>query len=179
MFDTPLRLQFDKQWYSRTIRPVVVAKLAERQVPLRQYAQAFDPMTGTLARSLVICMVPVLALAAALVNNRQRRPVVHHVSFALYSFGAVLILQVGILAAFVDVAAAKLLLTGYGFAITDAMYSLVALAGVTLFLAASQRGAYGDGWRVAAGKGFLLAVSLGIALQFYRLLLFWVTFRAT
>lgn len=179
MLDTPLGVQFDSQVYSGLIRPVIVDRLAERGIPLRTYALAFDTMTATLARSLVVLLVPGLAMLAALVNNRQRRPLLHHVAYAFYGMAAILGLVIGILGAVYMAAGLSVLISRHGFTFHDRHFGLVALAVVTAYFAAAQRRAYGDGLGVAVAKGLGLAFGVGVLLQLYRFVLFFVTFWTT
>lgn len=179
IFDTPLNVQMGMQWYSGWITPMAHARVAETGLTLEQYARFFDGSTNTLARSLVILMVPAFALVAAVVNVRKRRPAVHHLAFALHGYAALLGLLVGTWAAIYLLIVGFVLVTGRDLVIRDGPFSLIQGVAIAAFLAVSQRAAYGDSMRVAILKGAVLALGMGLILQVYRLALFFVTIWRT
>lgn len=179
IFDTPLRVQMQMQWFSGWIAPMVEARLAARGLSLAQYAAVFDPQTTTQARTLVILMVPVFALVAALVNVRQRRPALHHLAFALHGYAALLGLLVGTWAAIYLAIVGHVLVTGRDLVVRDGPFSLIQAAVVVAFLAIAQRVAYGDSRRIALLKSVVLVLAMGLIVQVYRLVLFFVTFWST
>ncbi|HEY0996004.1 MAG TPA: DUF3667 domain-containing protein [Gemmatimonadaceae bacterium] len=175
VFDTPLHVQMTMQWYSKGITPIVHAHLAGTGLTMTQYAREFDGRTTTLARSLVIVMVPVFALVAALVNARQRRPALHHLTFALHTYAALLGLLVGTWAAIYLGVVGYWLVTGRELVLRDGPFSLIQAVAVLAFVAVAQRVAYGDSRGVAIAKATILVLAMGLIVQAYRPGLFFVT----
>lgn len=181
IFDTPLRVQTLYQWYSDEIQPLVAAKvgdplLGEASLRASAYAIEFDARTEALARSLVILMVPMWAVIAALLNVRKRRPLLQHVAFALHAYAAAFGLLVAVYAGVLTVVLSTIAVTGQKFDVGDAGLSAIMMGGLAAYFAAAQRRAYDDGWPVAIAKGVVLGAGYGVVLQFYRPILFFLTY---
>lgn len=178
--DTPLKVQLEQQWYSRWIAPLVVRRLAARQLSMDQYAASFDALTAAQARTLVILMVPMFAGLLALVNARRRRPALHHLAHAFHSMAALLGIAVTVWAAIY--LAAVVLYFGFSYQLRggDGPVSAIMVVAIGAYFAASQERAYGDSRAAAIAKGLLLALLYGaVILQLYRPVLFFVTFWTT
>jgi hypothetical protein len=178
--DSTLHVQLTYQWYSPWIQAMVERRVAERGTTLDRYGVTFDALTAVQARSLVILMVPMFAAALAIVNVRLRRPAMHHIAHALHTLGAILGLMVATWSLIYLAAVALYLVAGYRLRLGDGGSSILLAVFVGAFLAASQRGAYGDSTRVAIAKGALLTLIFGgVVLQLYRPILFFLTFWTT
>lgn len=87
-YNTPLRSQMERQYYSAPagLEARAIEQAAERGIELEMYAQLYDLQSGNLAKTLIIFMVPLLALVLALLLFPLGRPLVQHLVFALHYF---------------------------------------------------------------------------------------------
>ncbi|MDB4905861.1 MAG: hypothetical protein JWO05_645 [Gemmatimonadetes bacterium] len=194
VFSTRLGDQIHGTWHKGIAQPMVLARLRARATDADHphpdslrieegyaaYAHTFDSATATQAKTLVIAMVPLLALVVALVNAGRGRPGVQHLVFALHFYSAFFVLIVGgtllaglALAAFERIAHVK----AAGDA--DQLLGAVMLFASGVYLSLAQRRAYGDGRVAGVVRGALLSVGVAVSLMAYRALLFFVTFYTT
>ncbi len=194
-YNTDLRSQISRQGYSEAARlpDRVAARLNLDAQPyetlvqtesFRAYERRFNQQSSTYARSLVILLIPLLALF--LKALLPRRPLADHLVFATHLMAWQLLV----------IMSAWLLL--YGWVLAGGVYEVLPrgvasyisethtlwFVGIYLFLA--LRRAYELGGRASAWRSVVLASPpiLGIniagllivATLFYRYLLFWLTF---
>jgi hypothetical protein len=179
--DTPLWVHMNGTPYSEIATRTVNARLTERGATLQQYRIVFDNASTTQAKSLVILMVPMFAVAVGLVSVRRRRYAVQHVVFSLHAFSALLLLLFTVAPA-VGVPLAWAVRAGVARLSSQALdYAMTTALALTFgpYLALGLRRAYGDGWVAAAGKAVLLWIGLAVTLLTYRFVLFFTTFWAT
>jgi hypothetical protein len=172
IFTSPLRIHMYSLPHAKLARVWVADRLQERGISTLEYAAAFDLAVQTQARTLVIVMVPVLALLLWLVVWRPRREYVAHLVFALHFYAFFMLLAVVI---------SGLLEASWfaGVEVSEGEVSLVALTALAIYLAAATRRAYG--WRraVSVPAGVALAICVGAVLYLYRLILFFTAFAVT
>ena len=174
--DTPLAQHLRVMPYRALAATLVDQRLAERHVTAAEYGRTFDAVAATQARSLVIVMVPALALLVWLVNRRRSRYALHHLVFALHFYVVFFAIIVGI--AVLAVGLAKVLgptaVQG-----ADPVLSAIVLAVTTTYLARAERRAYGTSGIGTVVRGAFLAVGTLLVLGAYRGLLFFTTFLVT
>ncbi|MCK6447465.1 MAG: DUF3667 domain-containing protein [Planctomycetes bacterium] len=176
-FNTSYELQVTKQVYSRWAQPRAEARRAELGLDAKTFAERFDGLSSTLARSLVVLFVLWFAVWIAIVCARIGVPWGAHVSlgtelasFMLLALALVLppvlsgvwsVLPDGVLRAVAD----------FG----ELPGSLISLSVLGAWLAASLRRAYGLGRAAALGRAAIVLVAIVPALVGYRALLFVLT----
>lgn len=173
-FNSTLALQVEHQVYSESLRPVVEARLAELGLARAEYAAAFDRAASGLARSLLILLVPALALVFvlfALVGLGGRRTFVEHLALASHyvSFQLTFV-YVGVLG-LVGFASVR-----FRWALGENAGMILILCLLAAWLTPAWRRFHGVPWWRA-----LLAAALAGLAQYplilaYRYLLFWLTF---
>lgn len=181
VFTTRLVSHLYRSPYEATAQRLVAARLAARGTTEAAYRERFDAAAETQAKSLVGLLVPGFALAVALVQVRRRRPALHHLTFALHSVAALLVvLMVCGVTVFplAELAVQRSGLDPDG-ELADALTAMPLLLVWGAWLAAGSRAAYGDGWAAAAAKAAALLVGFMGVLGVYRALLFVVTFATT
>jgi hypothetical protein len=90
VFDTPLRTHLAQTAHSGVARRLVERRLAARHQTLAEYAPRFDRVAQTQAKTLIVALVPGLALAAAAVGVRRGRGALYHVTFAFHAVSVLL-----------------------------------------------------------------------------------------
>ncbi len=168
-------------WHSAVAQAMVAPRLVARGVSLDAYAAVFNPAAVARAKTLVILVVPMFALAAMALYWRRQRHCTVHLVFALHVCAFWLLFVCASLT--LTNLALGLLRDVHVFPSADAVtragmaFSLVVMT-VYLFnavRAAFEREAVWMSWAKAA----VLAVALELALQVYRLALFFITFWST
>src|SRR4051812_33223225 len=81
---TDLNTQLHYTWHHATVESFVAPRLALRGLTVEAYAAIFDPAAITLAKSLLILVVPVFSLAVMAFYWRQRRNLAAHLTFSLH-----------------------------------------------------------------------------------------------
>ena len=173
---TPLRVHLYGLPYSGFARRVVEREVAARGVTLREYELLFDATLQAHARTLVLAMVPLLALLGWLLHVRSRPRPLPHVVFALhfYAFLMPLLLAVWLGLGMV-VRALRAVGAPAAWLGTDAGITLLLLALCAVYLALALRTAFGASRATAAAKGMVLGLGVLVALQAYRFILFVAT----
>jgi hypothetical protein len=173
-FSSTLRLQLERQEYSASLRPVVEARVAELGLSHEEYALRFDATANGLARSLLLLLVPTLALAMSAVGLRGRRTYVEHLVLAAHyvSFQLVFLYCAG----FSLVTLAQHL--GL-FELSEQACGVLTLAILGSWLVpAWQRFHALPWWRATLTASVLVALHMPIVVG-YRYLLFWLTLAVT
>lgn len=180
MFSTPLRFHVQGTFYSDQAASLVNARLAARHATFATYAAAFDHAAALQSKSLIILMVPLLAVVIAIVSLPGRRAAVQHVVFALHTMTMLLLLTIALgtcLGIFVAVIRALGIQIRWQIIDQASAILLVLLVGIYVHRAVGR--AYG--WSGATGtlRAIAFAAALIPALFLYRAALFFTTFYTT
>jgi hypothetical protein len=174
-YNTSLRGHAQRQVYSQLVRPTIDRTIAERGVGFAEYAAVFDDMSSMLVRTLIIILVPLLAIASGLLFRGRGIPAIGHLVFSLH-FLAFYLLVGSIL---LDVVL-RLILVSIG-RLTDASWQLgesiliLMMLGLAVgYLAPAARRVFD----VGRFRATVTAVALGLiffpVVFFYRFTLFWL-----
>lgn len=90
-FNVTLHDQYQVQPYSGLIQPMIDRRLAEREIDFDAYADRYNQVSLTLARSLIILHLPLLALALFLLFPRRKTYFAEHFIVATHLFTALLL----------------------------------------------------------------------------------------
>ncbi len=178
---TDLNTQLHYTWHHALVEPLVAPRLAARTVSLEAYTEAFNAAAVTLAKSLVILVVPIFSLAVVALYGRQRRYYAAHLVFSLH-FGAFWLLLVCATLTLTIITLALLRPAGIFPSAAAVGYSTTAghLAIMTVYLFRALREVFAaESFRGTVAKALALAIALELSLQAYRLVLFFITFWST
>ncbi len=167
-FIATLDTQLNWYPYSPWAAGLVEEKIADISMNRDVYEASFDAASENYARSLIFMQVPLLAIALSLVHIAKRRYLVEHLVYATHFYAFMLLMN--IVAGFGVWAYFRLGL-GNEFDL-ELTFSVL----IWLYLFFSTREAYADGWIGSAIKAVFLLAIVAAVIQFYRLLLFLVTF---
>ena len=178
---TDLNTHLHYSWHQALAGSFVAPRLTERALSVEAYATVFDPAAVTLAKSLVILIVPVFSLAVMTVYWPHRRHYAAHLVFSLH-FAAFWLLLVCVTLALTNVTVRLLRYANvFPSAVLVSRATLVfTLAIMTVYLFRAVRVAFDReaAW-VTALKVLGLGLALDLALQAYRCVLFFITFWTT
>lgn len=174
---TPLRVHLHQMPYSPLAREIVDGAVRGKGVSLREYEPLFNATIDAQASTLVVAMVPMLALLLAAMH--RRRYFAQHLVFSVHFF-AFFLLLLPALATVLLAAQAGLRAVGAGAAWlwNDGMVTIVLLTVCGVYLYAGLRRSYGQGRGAAGCKAILLAMGVMVVIQVYRFLLFFTTILA-
>ncbi len=168
-------------WHSSVAQSFVTPRLAARTQSVEAYAAVFNPAAVTQARTLVILLVPIFALAAMALYWRHRRHCTAHLVFALHVC-AFWLLFVCAKLTLVNVAL-RLMRSFQVFPSADAvdlgslLFGLAVMSGY--LFRANQTVFNRQHAAVTLAKAVSLAIALELSLQAYRAALFFITFWST
>lgn len=161
-------------------RGMVKQKLAERKMKFEEYAPVFNAKSRTQAKSLVILMVPMFALALAALRSYQGRYFAEHLVFSVH-FYAFLLLYISVTSSLTNyivgwVKSAGVAVTPQGL---DSVVSWIAAAVLVWYLSVAMRVTGTASWLRAAAEGVFLTGVMVIVLHLYRFLLFLICIYTT
>lgn len=170
----PLALHVD-EWYGALATEFLQLKLAASGTTFAAYAPLFDQKVAVIAKSLVIVMVPMLALCLAVCLLRLRRAAPTHLVFATHFYGFMLLFLTLLFPA------AALTLRALGavglqaeWSTADGIISMIELAAVSWYFLRALPRVYGlKGWRNGLASA-LLIVAVIVLLRAYRAVQFGV-----
>jgi hypothetical protein len=167
----PLGAQVRNTPYAGLARPFVEYRARMQHVDFVELAERFDRHSSTVAKSLVIVMVPLFAGTLALIARGRRRGFVEQLVFALHFYAFWLVWLTAVLGVAsltllllvrLDVQSASLPL--------DSVVTLIEFVGFGLYLAMALRRVYDDRGALLLGKTTILTVMTFVLLHVYRLI---------
>ena len=174
---TPLSVHLHYLPYSRYAREKVDEVVAARGVTLDEYRIRFDATIENQAKTLVILMIPMFALAMLALYWREGRYFVEHLIFSthFYSFFLLLVPATMLLSQAV-VGLARRGLTVPAALLSDFVVTTVMLLLCAAYLFPALRRVYGQGWALTTLKCLILTAGVIVVIQAYRFILFFTTF---
>jgi hypothetical protein len=170
VLDFPLRQQLRDTPWRRTAQRLVLEHIQKQGIDYTVFAAKFNAVTSTQARSLVILMVPVFALVMWLLLIRRRRPLVHHLVYALHTYS---FFFVGLPIALFLVALPVYKISGS--VDQDSVYTTVAMITLFIYLGLSARRAYSISWLHAIAIAIIGLFGVTQIKVRYRHLMLYVT----
>jgi hypothetical protein len=178
---TDLNTQLHYTWHHAIVEGLVAPRLALRAVTVEAYAALFDPAAITLAKSLVILVVPLFALAVLALHWGQRRHFSAHLVFALH-FGAFWLLLISATLALTNLVV-RLLRSADVFPSAGAVSGSIigfSLVLMTLYLFRASRLVFtAEAAWLTLARALALGIAFDLSLQAYRFALFFLTFWST
>ncbi|HKD45958.1 MAG TPA: DUF3667 domain-containing protein [Candidatus Angelobacter sp.] len=160
--------------YSHLASRLVEHRIAGKGVSLAEFARSFDHTLDIQARSLVLLMVPIFALALWVLEWGKHRFFGEHLVFALHYYAfwviAVFLVTYGLSTPVVSFLGTR----GVHFReeVLDNFLSWIARAGITSYLFLALRTFYKDKTVLAAVKAVLLVAATSYIDGIYRFVLF-------
>lgn len=163
--------------HSETVTRIVEERMTADQIGLEEFRIIYQRESGNLSKLFLVLLVVVFSLALSMINYSEKIFYFDHLlfSFELYSFNIMfIILVLGWLAVSIF-GLARAFGLDWSIIISDRYFSLVAYSFLMYFLIRGQMNFYGQRWYWVIPKSVLLFFVLDYSIQYYRILLFYVT----
>ena len=181
MLTTELNAQLHYTWHQAVVQSLVTPRLAARGLTVEAYAAIFDPAAVTLAKSLVILVVPIFSLALLALYWRQQRHYAAHLVFSLH-FCAFWLLLICATLALTNLVVRLLRSASIFPSATTVGWGIIlfSLAAMVAYLFRAVRAVFAPepAW-ITVAKALALGLALDLSLQAYRCALFFITFWST
>lgn len=173
---SPLAVHMNALRYSDFARSLVEAEVARRGGGLEAYRIAFDAAADSHARTLAVLLVPIFAVAAALLFWWPRRYFVQHLVLATH-FVAFILLTLPAMVLVVVPTARALHTLGVSIDTLEFYADWLPLTALyAAYLYPALRRVYGQGVALSAAKAAALTFGMMWVLLAYRFILFLATF---
>jgi hypothetical protein len=154
--------------FSDLIRPIVAKKMVYDHLNLDSFAMIYNLKSVSLAKLLVMVFVVLSSLPLNFLYRKRNRYFTDHVGYAVELACFNLFINTMVLAVFASLA-------GFGHYLNETLLTAIFITTNLYFLIRSGRTFYGEkGWRLLL-KSALMVGLLKVALEVYRLILFFVT----
>ena len=174
---TPLYVHTHQLPYSGYAREKVNKVLLEKGTPFREYQARFDATIETQSKTLVVLLIPMLALLLQVLYWRAGRYFVEHLVFSVHFFSFfLLLLSAHLLLMTVIVGLARRVTTHLAFFDNDLLLTTPLLLVCLTYLLVAVRRVYNQGWFVTILKCVILTAGMMFIVQLYRFCLFFTAF---
>jgi hypothetical protein len=154
--------------FSDLLRPIVARKMVVDHLNLDSFAMIYNLKSVSLAKLLVMVFVILSSLPLNFLYRKRNRYFTDHVGYAVELACFNLFINTMVLAVIASLA-------GFGHYLNETLLTAIFITTNLYFLIRSGRTFYGEkGWRLLL-KSVLMIGLLKVALEIYRLILFFVT----
>ena len=178
LFNSSLRTQMYYLFHSNMVRNLVVNRLVMENMSLEGFTLMYDDKTTGLAKLLMVVFVLLSSLPLSLIFMKKNRYFTDHVTLsvelACYNIFVNAILLSGIL--WVLNNALRWSGSGLGDYLNDTTFTVIFVSTNLYFIYRAARTFYGQKGKRLIVKSALAILGLFLALEIYRLILFFVTF---
>jgi hypothetical protein len=176
-YETPLHLQKQNLYHSIVVQ-LTEQRLTNAQAPeIKAFEATFNERNHNLSKSMLLLLVPLLAMALALIYFRKQRYFGEHLVTALHFFALMLILNM-ILGIFSRGSFVASLLHLIGFQMDMSLITEIIepLCWLWMLSYLSLKTAYSEPWKGALFHSFILSFLFFPLLICYRFIVFLATF---
>lgn len=167
LFNASINTQFLAP-YGRLLSPIIAHKLIDLQMDITSFSLIYNLHTTSLAKLMVMIFVVLASLPLNLLYMKRNRYFTDHIGYALELACFNLFVNTILLAVLVS-------LSGLGRYMNEtALTSVFITTNLYFLLRSANRFYHETGWRLLV-KSLIMIVMLKVALEAYRLVLFFVT----
>lgn len=176
-FHAPLRTQMHFLPHSKFSKVMVEERVEEEGTTLGDFTIRYEQHSYSLSRMMLILFVILAAIPMAFINYSSKLYFADHLTISFeYNTLLIFLLQLLLPWSFaLLVFAGDFVGIDLGFLLNAYFYSALAVAGSVMLFYLFETRVYHQAGRTAWFKAILIAPGLFIALQFYRVILFYVT----
>ena len=178
LFNSSLRTQMYYLFHSGMVRPMVIERVVQEGLSLDGFALMYDAKTAGLAKLLIVIFVLLASLPLSLIFRKQNRYFTDHVALsvelACYNMFVNAILLSGILWGLSKIF--RWSGSGLGDYLNDTTFTVIFISTNLYFIYRAAQTFYQQEGKKLIVKSVLAIVGLFLALEAYRLMLFFVTF---
>lgn len=178
LFNTSLRTQMYYLFHSNMVRNLVIDRLVVEKLSLDGFTLLYDEKTTGLAKLLIMVYVLLASLPLSLIFRKKQRYFTDHVVLSLelacYNIFINALLLSGLLWILNKIVHWSG--SGLGVYLNDTTFTIIFISTNLYFIYRAARTLYGEKGKRLIAKSILAIIGLFLALEVYRLLLFFVTF---
>lgn len=175
---TPLYVHTHMMPYSDYARGKVNRAILEKGTTFREYQARFDATIETQSKTLVVLLIPMLALLLQVLYWRAGRYFVEHLVFSIHFFSAFLLFLSGnlLLTTLIIAVARRIKTTSLAFLDNDLLLTMPLLLVCLIYMLVAVRRVYMQSWALTVLKSVILTVGMIFIVQLYRFCLFFTAF---
>ncbi|MGI9200753.1 MAG: DUF3667 domain-containing protein [Woeseiaceae bacterium] len=166
-FNSTLKMQQRDYLHTPIVRAQVEQHVAAGSVDESAFHDRYDDVSEDIAKSLIILQVPIFALLLTLIRARSESLLFDHLVWSTHFYAFQLLLNTVITVG---------VFVYFKFGGNDFSLALPALAATFAYIFVALRVAFGDRYWVVTLRSIALVVAFGLVIEFYRFLLFLITF---
>lgn len=177
---TNLDVPFSSIHHQEIAKSMVKEELAARSITYKDHRPAFDAKAVIQVKSLVIIMVPLLAIFVAILSMGLHRYFIEHLVFSIHFYAFFpLYLSIANSLATLPLVAMQIVAVTATHRQSDLVTSSVLFAALSIYLAIAVRTVYRNGRFVSIAKGLVPSYLVTNILYLYRFIRFLITVRST
>jgi len=178
LFNSSLRTQMNYLFHSNMVREIVIQRLAHDQMTYGGFELIYDAKTVGLAKMLIIVFVTLAALPLSVIFRKKNRYFTDHTALAVELACFNMFVNAILLSAFLWSLSKILHWSGssLGDYLNDSTFTIIFISTNLYFIYRAARTFYEQKGKRLIVKSLLGIIGLFLALEAYRLLLFFVTF---
>jgi hypothetical protein len=178
LFNSSLRTQMYYLFHSGWVRELVIQRLVAENMSLDGFALVYDAKTAGLAKLLIVVFVWVASLPLSLIFRNKSRYFTDHVALSVELACFNIFVNAISLSAILWTLSKLLRWSGSGLGdyLNDTTFTVIFISTNLYFIYRASRTFYEQKGKRLIAKSILGIVGLFLALEAYRLLLFFVTF---
>lgn len=175
---TRLRMHMHSEnfYHQPVAKQMVETHLDEVGTEFEVYEAAFDRRVETLAKSLVLVMLPVFAFLMGLLLMGRKEPAVKHLAFSCHAYAHLLLFNFAIVLGILGLVFVFPALDVISRDAKEILVSVISLMIMLGFFYAGVRRVYGTQRLMSVALGLVMTVGVYFVLFLYRALLFFVAF---
>jgi hypothetical protein len=174
---TPLYVHTNMMPYSDYARGKVNQAILKKGTTFKEYQARFDATIETQSKTLVVLLIPMLALLLQVLYWRAGRYFVEHLVFSIHFFSAFLLFLSGnLLLTTLFYAVARRVTINLAFLANDFLLTMPLLLVCLIYMLVAVRRVYTQSWALTVFKAVILTVGMIFMVQFYRFCLFFTAY---
>jgi hypothetical protein len=178
LFNSSLRTQMYFLFHSSLVRDMVIKHVVEEGLSINGYSLMYDSKSAAIAKLLMIVFVLLASLPLSLIYRKKNRYFTDHVALSVELACFNIFIMAIFLSALLWVLSRILHWSGSGLGdyLNDTTFTIIFIIANMYFIYRASRTFYQQKGKRLIVKSALAIVGLFLALEAYRLLLFFVTF---
>lgn len=171
-----MHMAYENFYHQPVAKQLVEVHLEQVGTEFEVYEAAFDRRVDTLAKSLVLVMLPLFAFLLGLLFMARKEPAVKHLAFSCHAYAHLLLFNFAIMLGILGLIFVFPVLNEISRDVKEVVVSVTSLVIMCSFFYYGVRRAYQTPRLMSAALGLVMTIGVYFLLFLYRALLFFATF---